>query len=140
MPRVIIMGVIKYLVLKKLSGKEHYLYALYEYLMNNASPKEVETKYQISRNHIRSIKQRIREKHSTHGEEIARRAIPIILRIPMPQLTIVINGEISFFCRVCGKEHNTIYPEDHIAKKHREILKNYVRIVIEEIKSKRVIQ
>jgi hypothetical protein len=121
-------------VLKRLCGKEHYLYALYEYINNNASPKDIETKYQISRNHIRSIKQRTREKHSTHGEEIARRAIPVILKTPMPQLTLTLNGEISFFCRVCGKEYNTIYPEDHIAKKHREILRNYTKIIIERLK------
>jgi len=133
------VSVISYLVLKKLVGKEHYLHALYEYIMNNASPGVLEQKYSINRRLIVSMKQRIREKNSI-GEKIAKRAIPIILKTPMPQLTIVINGEISFFCRICGKEYNTIYPEDHIAKKHREILRNYTKIVIEEIKSKRVIQ
>jgi hypothetical protein len=132
------MGVIKYLVLKKLAGKEHYLYALYEYIMSNARPADLEHKYGINRRLIMSTRLKMREKNSL-GEEIARRAIPIILRTPMPQLVIA-NGEISFFCRVCGEEYNTIYPEDHIAKKHREILINYTKIVIEEIKSKRVIQ
>jgi hypothetical protein len=134
MPRgVIIMGVISYLVLKKLSGKEHYLHALYEYIMSNARPADLEHKYSINRRLIVSMKQRIREKNSI-GEEIARRAIPVVLKTPMPQLTLTLNGDISFFCRICGKEYNTIYPEDHIAKKHREILRNYTKIIIERLK------
>jgi hypothetical protein len=137
MPRVIIMGVLRYLVLKKLAGKEHYLRALYEYI-KGARPSDLASKYGMDKNHISALKLRIREKNN-YGEEIAKRAIPIILKTRMPQLVIT-NGEMSFFCRICGKEYNNIYPEDHITKKHREILKNYVRIVIEEIKSKRVIQ
>ena len=126
------MGVIKNLVLKKLSGKEHYLHALYEYIMSNARPADLEHKYGIHRRLIASMRLKMKEKNSL-GEEIAKRAIPIILRTPMPQL-VVANGGISFFCRICKKEYNNIYPEDHITKKHREILKNYVRIVIEEIR------
>jgi hypothetical protein len=137
MIEVIMVGVISYLVLKKLVGKEHYLYALYEYLMNNASPKEVETKYQISRNHIRSLKCRIREKNSIYGEEIARRAIPVVLKTPMPQLTLQINGEIHFYCRICGEEFRNIYPEDHIAKRHQIALKYYTTIIKIQLKVRR---
>jgi DNA-directed RNA polymerase subunit L len=127
--RVANMGVLKYLVLKKLAGKEHYLHALYEYLMNNASPAVLERKYNINRRLIASMKQRIREKNSVHGMEIARRAIQVILETPMPQLTLVGDGEIHFYCRACGREFRGIYPEDHIAKKHGATLKYYTILV-----------
>jgi hypothetical protein len=123
------MGVIKYLVLKKLSGKEHYLHALYEYLMNNASPSELEYKYKINRRLIVSMRQRLREKNSVYGMEIARRAIPVILKTPMPQMTLQINGEIHFYCRVCKREFRNIYPEDHIVKKHQIALKYYTVLI-----------
>jgi hypothetical protein len=126
------MGGIEYLVLKRLCGKEHYLRALYEYI-EGARPSDLASKYGMAKNHISALKLRIREKNN-YGEEIAKRAIPIILRTPMPQLTLTLNGDISFFCRICGKEYNTIYPEDHIAKKHREILRNYTKIIIERLK------
>jgi transposase-like protein len=75
------------------------------------------------------MKQRLREKNSVHGMEIAKRAIPVILRTPMPQLTITLNGEIRFYCRVCGREFTNIYPEDHIYKSHETALKYYTVLV-----------
>jgi DNA-directed RNA polymerase subunit L len=135
MPREVdTMGVIKYLVLKRLAGKENYLRALYEYLTNNESPSELEYKYKINRRLIVSMKLRIREKNPIYGEEIVRRAIPIILKTPMPQLTLQINGEIHFYCRVCGREFRNIYPEDHIAKNHRVAVAYYTIIIKMQLK------
>jgi hypothetical protein len=75
------------------------------------------------------MRQMIREMNPIYGVEIARRAIPIILRSPMPQLVIGINGEIHFYCRVCGFRGIGIYPEDHIVKKHQAALKYYATII-----------
>ena len=128
------MGVIKYLVLKKLSGKEHYLRALFDYLVGNESPSELERKYNINRRLIVSMKQRMREKNS-HGMEIAKRAIPVILETPMPQLTlalavnVAVNGGPGFYCRLCRTIYYNIYPEDHILKKHQIALKYYAVLV-----------
>jgi hypothetical protein len=123
------MGVLKYLVLKKLAGKDLYLHALYEYLMNNASPSELEYKYKINRRLIASMKQSLREKNPIYGEDIARRAIPVVLKTPMPQMILQINGEIHFYCRVCQREFTKIYPEDHIMKRHQIALKYYTIMV-----------
>ena len=122
------MGVIRYFVLKKLSGKEHYLQALYEYLTDNASPSELELRYKINRRLIVSMKQRLREKNSI-GTEIARRAIPVILETPMPQLTLASNDGIGFYCRPCRTIYYNMYPEDHIVKKHQIALKYYTIII-----------
>ena len=135
---MIIMGVLKYLVLKKLSGKEHYLQALYEYLTDNASPSELEQKYGINRRLIVSMKQRLREMNQIYGEGIARRAIPVILKTPMPQLTLTLNGGVGFFCRVCQTIHYNIYPEDHIMKRHQIALKYYTIIIKVQLKVRRL--
>ena len=128
------MGVVKYLVLKKLAGKDLYLHALYEYLTNNASPSELEYKYKINRRLIVSMKQRLREMNQIYGEGIARRAIPVILKTPMPQLTLTLNGGVGFFCRVCQTIHYNIYPEDHIMKRHQIALKYYTILVKMKLK------
>ena len=127
------MGVIKYLVLKKLSGKEHYLRALFDYLVGNESPSELERKYNINRRLIASMKQSLKEK-SIYGLDIAKRAIPIILKTPMPQLTIATNGEISFYCKLCRTIYYNMYPEDHIVKKHQIALKYYTILVKMQLK------
>ena len=122
------MGVVKYLVLKRLAGKEHYLRALCEYLVNNESPSGLERKYNINRRLIASMKQSLKVK-SIYGLDIAKRAIPVILETPMPQLTLPVNGGVGFYCRVCQREFTNIYPEDHITKRHEIALRYYTIMV-----------
>ena len=126
----------EYLVAKKLCNKEHVLRAFYEYICG-VSPSEIEIKYGVSKIIVRGMKDRVVRKRrgsAFHAIEAAKMLIPLILETPMPML---IDGDSR--CKLCGRPLNDVklsFPEDHLLKRHRDVLRKYTLVVVERFKSR----
>jgi len=127
----------EYLVVKKLVAKEHVLRAFYEYICG-ASPSEIEIRYGVSKIIVRGMRDRVIEKRRVsafHAIEAAKMLIPLILETPMP---VLIDGGSR--CKLCGRSLNGMklsFPEDHLLKRHRDVVKQYTLVVIDMVKSQR---
>ncbi len=113
--------VIELLVLKAMSGKHTHLDALKSYL-DGGRPTDLSRRYGVSKHQIRGLAQRIRDAAGSpvHGETVARMFIEHVLSIPC-----YIDIEIPA-CRICRTLLIDIYPEDHLLKKHRDIVRKWV--------------
>jgi len=126
----------EYLVAKKLCNKEHVLRAFYEYICG-VSPSEIEIKYGVSKIIVRGMKDRVVRKRrgsAFHAIEAAKMLIPLILETPMQML---IDGDSR--CKLCGRHLNDVklsFPEDHLLKRHRDVLRKYTLVVVERFKSR----
>jgi hypothetical protein len=122
------------MVLKKLVCKDHYLNALHDYLSNRLSPSEVEALYHVGRSAIRGIMARI-------GSSLAIRMFALgIIEAVMEmdiQCLVELRGLTRFVCFLCEKEFNNVFPEDHMLKRHRELVERYVDEAIKKLMSKK---
>lgn len=127
----------EFLVAKKLCNKEHVLRAFYEYI-SGVSPSEIEIKYGVSKVIVRGMRDRVVRKRRVsafHAIEAAKMLIPLILETPMP---VLIDGDSK--CKLCGRPLNGVklsFPEDHLLKRHRDVVKQYTLVVIDMVKSQR---
>ena len=126
----------EYLVAKKLVAKEHVLRAFHEYI-SGVSPSEIEIKYGISKVIVRGMRDRVVRKRrgsAFHAIEAAKMLIPLILETPMP---ILVNGDGK--CQLCGRPLNGVklsFPEDHLLKRHRDVVRKHALVVVERFKSR----
>jgi hypothetical protein len=122
------------MVLKKLVCKDHYLNALHDYLSNRLSPSEVEALYHVGRGAIRGIMARI-------GSSLARRMFALgIIEAVMEmdiQCLVELKGLTRFVCLLCDKEYDNVFPEDHMLKRHRQLVEEYVDEAIKKLMSKK---
>jgi hypothetical protein len=122
------------MVLKKLVCKDHYLNALHDYLSNRLSPSEVEALYHVGRSAIRGIMARI-------GSSLARRmfalgVIEAVMEMDI-QCLVELKGLTRFVCLLCDKEYDNVFPEDHMLKRHRQLVEEYVDEAIKKLMSKK---
>jgi hypothetical protein len=122
------------MVLKKLVCKDHYLNALHDYLSNRLSPSEVEALYHVGRSAIRGIMARI-------GSSLARRMfalgiIEAVIEMDI-QCLVELKGLTRFVCLLCEKEYDNVFPEDHMLKRHRKLVEEYVDEAIKRLASKK---
>lgn len=126
----------EYLVAKKLCNKEHVLRAFYEYLCG-VSPSEIEIKYGVSKAIVRGMRNSVVRKRRVsafHAIEAAKRLIPLTLEAPMP---VLIDGDSK--CKLCGRHLNGVkisFPEDHLLKRHRDVVRKHALVVVERFKSR----
>jgi hypothetical protein len=123
-----IEGVVELLLLKKLSGREYFIYALLEHI-NGSSPSELVEKYGISSK--RTLK--------AFFERLVKRAgspflAADIVRVSAP---IILAEEVWFresVCLLCGRfigGRDT--PENHIYHSHRKIFRSKVSETVEKV-------
>jgi hypothetical protein len=126
----------EFLVAKKLCNKEHVLRAFHEYVCG-VSPSEIEIKYGISKIIVRGMRDKVVRKRrgsAFHAIEAAKMLIPLILETPMP---VLIDGDSK--CKLCGRPLNGVklsFPEDHLLKRHRDVVRKHTLVVVERFKSR----
>jgi hypothetical protein len=125
-----IEGLLEYLIVKALAGKENVIKALTDYFVYSESPSIVALKYGLSKHQVRGYAQRIVEKTGsvTRAKVILKYATPIVLKIK--PITKKLNS--SFIkCLLCGEELPLQIVEDHIRKKHTSIVEDYLQSTVE---------
>lgn len=123
---------IKLLVVRRLSGDDQTLKALKLNLIYRMSLSEIEIKTGIPRSLIRGFRQRLKDRigNELFLRELCRIAMPHIEKIN-PIFTY--EGKIPR-CMICGKEIVTSFPQDHILKKHKDLVEKTVMSVVEKIR------
>jgi hypothetical protein len=126
-------AVLEYLILKVLADKEEVVKALYDYFVEGASPSTIATRYGLSKHQIRGYVQRIMEKtgSGTKARVLMKYTIPIIIKIK--PITKKVNGSIAV-CGLCNEELPIQVIEDHVRKKHANVVNEYVNSVIEVLR------
>jgi len=128
--RTSIEGLLEYLIVKALAGKDNVIKALTDYFVYGESPSVIALKYDLSKHQVRGYAQRIVEKTGsvTRAKVILKYATPIILKIK--PITRSLNN--SFIkCLLCGEEFPFQIAEDHIKKKHMSIVEDYLQSTVE---------
>jgi|UniRef100_A0A7J3Z6D0 hypothetical protein len=125
-----IEGLLEYLIVKALAGKDNVIKALSDYFVYGESPSVIALKHGLSKHQVRGYAQRIVEKTGsvTRAKVILKYATPIILKIK--PVTKKLNS--SFVkCLLCGEELPLQIAEDHIRKKHMPIVEDYLQSTVE---------
>lgn len=127
------ISVLEYLVLKMLAGKEDVVRALHDYFVEGASPSTIASRYNLSKHQIRGYVQRIMEKTGSpiRARVFMKYAVPVIIKIK-PVVTVV-NGSMAL-CNICKDELPLQIVEDHIKKRHSEVVTEYLYSVVEILK------
>ena len=120
---------LEYLIVKVLAGKDNIVNALADYFVKGESPSTIAAKYGLSKHQVRGYAQRITEKtgSSAKARALLKYAIPIITKI---KPIVKINGSIAK-CILCGEELPVQIIEDHIKKRHRVVVEEYLHSTIE---------
>lgn len=126
-------AMLEYLVLKILAGKEDVVKALYDYFVEGVSPSSIAMKYNLSKHQVRGYIQRIMEKSgsSLRAKVLIKHIIPIVTRLrPIVKKA----GNSLALCSLCGEELPLQIVEDHIKKRHPEVVAECVNTVVETLK------
>ncbi|MEM1526162.1 MAG: hypothetical protein QW775_03845 [Ignisphaera sp.] len=126
-------AVLEYLILKVLADKKEVLRALYDYFVDSTSPSTIANKYGLSKHQIRGYVQRIMEKtgSSDRAKVLMKYTIPVIIKIK--PIAKKVNGSIAV-CALCNEELPLQVVEDHIKKKHSNIVSECLDSVVEVLK------
>lgn len=126
-------ALLEYLVLKILADKEEVVKALYDYFVEGVSPSVIANKYGLSKHQIRGYVQRIMEKtgSGTRARVFMKYTIPIIIKIK--PVVKRVNGSVAI-CGLCGEELLIQVIEDHIRKKHANVINDCINSVVEILK------
>lgn len=128
-----LVAVLEYLVLKALADRVEVVKALYDYFVEGSSPSTIANKYSLSKHQIRGYVQRIMEKtgSGTKARVFMKYAIPVIIKIK--PIVRKVNGAIVV-CGLCNEELPIQVIEDHIKKKHANVVNEYISSVVEVLK------
>jgi len=126
-------AVLEYLILKVLANKEEVVRALYDYFVEEASPSMLAMKYGLSKHQIRGYVQRIMEKtgSSTKAKVLMKYAAPVVTRLK--PVAIKLNGSMAL-CGLCNEELPLQIVEDHIRKKHANIISECLDSVVDVLR------
>lgn len=127
------IAVLEYLILKVLADKKEVLKALYDYFVDSTSPSTIANKYGLSKHQIRGYVQRIMEKtgSSDRAKVLMKYTIPVIIKIK--PIAKKVNGSIAV-CALCNEELPLQVVEDHIKKKHPNIVSECLDSVVEVLR------
>lgn len=127
------IAVLEYLILKVLADKKEVLKALYDYFVDSTSPSTIANKYGLSKHQIRGYVQRIMEKtgSSDRAKVLMKYTIPVIIKIK--PIAKKVNGSIAV-CALCNEELPLQVVEDHIKKKHPNVVSECLDSVVEVLR------
>ena len=133
------VSVIEYLILKVLADKEEVVKALYDYFVEGLSPSSIAFRYGLSKHQVRGYVQRIMEKTGSalRAKALMKYAVPLIIKIKPVAKKL---NESMVACNVCGEELPLQIIEDHIKKKHPEIVSECLYAVIDILKKNMTIK
>lgn len=123
-------SVLEYLILKVLASRENVVKALYDYFVDGTSPSSIATKYGLSKHQVRGYVQRIVEKtgSSMRSRVLMKYSVPVILKLK--PITRRINDSVAI-CILCSEELLMQVVEEHIRKKHSDIVNECLNSVID---------
>ena len=132
------MGVIDYMIVKALAGRKNVLEALVQYAHGRIKPSEAYI-YGVSKLQLKGAIERIYAKtySCTAALELVKRVAPIVIATVDP--IIEVDGSYIPRCKICGvhmisRNQVPIFPEDHVVKRHMDIVKKYRDLVLSELK------
>jgi len=127
------VGVVRYLVTHRLAGNVVPILAIYDYYVRGLSPSEIGHLYGVSKYAVRGYIQRAR---CSGVEELLKEVVPKVLRID--SIMLKING--LYYCMLCDGKPLTTLNEAlaHIKYKHRPLINELVRVVLDGVKSHHV--
>lgn len=126
-------AVLEYLIVKMLVGREDVVKAVQDYFVDSMSPSSVAIKYNLSKHQVRGYIQRIVEKTGSviKARVLLKYAIPVVLKIR--PIVKEVNGYIVK-CGLCGEELPIQIMEDHIRKKHANLVEECLESTVEIIR------
>ena len=134
--RLDVRRALRLLILKKLGDKENFLKALYDFYIYNDHFSIVASRHKVSKIALRGFVYRLKVflLSDDYMRKIVRISVPIILE-KTPKI-IQREKDTVFICLLCNKRFYRLYPEDHVKKKHENIIEESYREIVNEIKRK----
>lgn len=124
------IAALEYLILKVLANKEEVVRALHDYFVEGASPSSIAIRYGLSKHQIRGYIQRIMEKTGSpiRARVLMKYVTPLVVKLK--PIAEKVNGSLVV-CSLCGEELPIQIIEDHIRKKHNDVVAECVYSVVE---------
>ncbi len=122
--------IVRYLVLKQMSGYELLLRAVHEYIVYDANIRDLADRYGFDRDLIRSVKQRILQKAGGDlrlAKRTVARAVNEVIRY-VPQYGV---GRLHGLCKLCRMYIDNGYLADHFSKSHSGLINEYTEMILE---------
>ncbi len=120
------MALLEYLVLKMLTGNVKVIEALRQYIVDGLSPSSVADNLGLSKHQVRGYAQRVIEKvgDSRRASMVISKVYDMLIRIE----PVIKNYGGRKICVLCGEELRGS-GEDHIRKRHYDIVRRYVKLI-----------
>ncbi|OYT47864.1 MAG: hypothetical protein B6U85_04175 [Desulfurococcales archaeon ex4484_42] len=131
-----LFNLVRYLVLKALSGNFTAINAIYDYIVRNESPSTIAYRYGISKHQVRGYVQRILDKVSNQyaAAWILTTLYPHIINIKSP-IAKLNSGSYCSLCNTLIIKHTV---EEHLRKKHKDLINLYTVKLLNILKSSRL--
>ena len=128
-----LFNLVKYLVIKALSNNFTAINAILDYIVKNESPSTIAYKYGISKHQVRGYVQRILDKvdDSYIASKILTILYPQIKNIKSP-ISLTSRGNYCGLCNTWVVRHSV---EEHIRRKHKDLVNLYTVKLINVLKS-----
>ena len=129
---------LRLLILKKLGDKENFLRALYDFYIYNDHFSVVASRYKVSKIALRGFIYRLKASllNDDYVREIVKASVPIILE-KTPKI-VQREKETVFICLLCNERFYRIYPEDHVKKRHKNVIEKSYREIVSELKKEMI--
>ena len=125
--------VLRYLLLKALSGKRFVIDIARMYFVENASPRDIASALGLSKHSVRGYINRIES--MCGGYNSARKLVKLLVDEVETVPSVVERKDVKrFVCRVCG--YIVADPERHLETHHPEVLDREMRRVVEAVRKR----
>jgi hypothetical protein len=129
---------LRLLILKKLGDKENFLRALYDFYIYGDHFSIVASRHKVSKIALRGFVYRLKAflLNDDYVREIVKASVPAILE-KTPKI-VQKEKETVFICLLCNKRFYRMYPEDHVRKKHKNVVEKSYREIVSELKKEMI--
>jgi len=140
-----IRSAISVLVLRALSGQANVVECAYRHLKGELGPSEAPELCGCSKGTLRGFEQRVRKlAGATTGDLLILKIAPVVLEAVHSVIKYrcpdgaAPGAGCTYKCLVCGltEAYEEYFPQDHIAKHHRDLLAMYTAEVIRRAREK----
>jgi len=140
-----IRSAISALVLRALSGQAYVVECAYRHLKGELGPSEAPELCGCSRNVLKGFEQRVRSLvGAATGDLLILKIAPVVLETVHSVIKYrcpdgaAPGAGCTYECLVCGltKAYQDHFPQDHIVKRHRDLLAMYMAQVIRRAREK----
>jgi len=140
-----IRSAISALVLRALSGQAHVVECAYRHLKGEIGPSEAPELCGCSKNTLKGFEQRVKELvGAATGDLLILKIAPLVLETVKSVIKYrcpdgaTPGAGCTYECLVCGltKAYQDYFPQDHIVKRHRDLLAMYTAQVIKKAREK----